>query len=474
MIVAGGAVNSPKLLLLSGLGPADQLRQFGIPVTCPLPGVGANLKDHPITAVVHLYARGNRRRPPTAGGAEAGLFLRLRPGATAPDLQFQFTHRILGKPPALAPEAGFMIVPTLIRPRSVGSLRLRSGDPSERAEIRANYLADPEDTALLVEGLKVARLIARAGPLDEFRGPEIAPGPGVMSDTDLADYVRRTVGGLFHPIGTCKMGPKDDPMAVVDARLRVRGVRGLRIADASVMPVIPSGNTHAPTVMIGEKAALMILEDRRGCVGPGGNGVPCPTPWEDGMPGPQDSVAGELPRFFSVDSAESVFLRFAEGTGEVRPDGQGIDVNLRLFTLDGQPDGTELCNGEVRVKGGLNEFLNPPPNPNVTDRETGAIAEVPVTSLCQAKWTFADGSTITAIGKGTSTIVPTAGRGGIMADKAAMIITGGSGRFANARGGVTIDTAAYLDDTMRPPVGQPGAKVNQKTILVFRVVPERR
>jgi hypothetical protein len=318
------------------------------------------------------------------------------------------------------------------------------------------------DSQLLIEGIKIARRIAHTQPLESYWSTELAPGPACHDDIQLQHYVRQTVSGLFHPVGTCKMGPRSDDGAVVDSRLRVHGIHGLRVIDASIMPIITSGNTHAPTVMIGEKGASAILEENEN------DRLYSDSSFFGGitMNGLSATVRGELPKFFSVDPSEQMFVRFAEGVGEVRADGKGLSIKLNVYSLDGQPDGTEICVGEVKANN-LHEFLNPPPNPNVQFGDPGPISEVPVTSICQAKWTFEDGSTITAVGKGTSHIVPLPSQGvirnpGIMKDKAAMIITGGTGRFDGARGGVTIDSSVFLQDVMSPPVGQ--------AVVVFSVV----
>ena len=475
IVVACGTVNTPALLLHSGVGPAAQLKRLSIPVVHELNGVGENLQDHSISAVVNVYRPGVEMLGASAGVAEAGLFLRLHPNSTSPDIQFQFTHRILGAAKGVLPESGFMIVPTLLSPKSRGTIRLRTSNIRDAPEIRANYLTSKSDLDTLVEGVKIARSISKHEPLSSLGEYELAPGGGTTTDEELASYVRSTASGLFHPVGTCRMGVAGDPFAVVDSSMRIHGLEQIRIADASVFPIIPSGNTHAPTVMIGEKVAVLIAKD---CptVGPVYT-VVSKTYMKNGdqnMPHSQLPILGEFPKFFSTDSRETIFLRFAEGVGEVRPDGKGLSIRLRMFTADGQPDGSSVCSGEVRANG-LNEFLDPPKNPIVRFGEPGPIAEVPVTSICQASWTFKDGSSLTAIGKGTSHIVPLSNQPGmvnpgIMKDRVAMIVTGGTGRFEGANGGVTIDSSVLLDDAMRPPVGQPGAKLTQKSLVVFSVV----
>ena len=256
VIVCAGAINSPQLLMLSGIGPADHLKALGIPLLKDAPGVGANLQDHPVAGVIYEYRKGCRSAVTTSGGVEAGMFLRWGDQVEIPNLQFHFAHRILGGHPR--PSTGFMLVPTLVKPESRGQLRLRSSDPGAKPVIHANYFSADSDVKVMIEGLKLARRILRHDALHQLRGRELAPGPEADTDHAWEQYLRATAAGLYHPAGTCKMGPAADSSAVVDSELRVHGVDGLRVADASIMPVITSGNTHAPTVMIGEKAASLI------------------------------------------------------------------------------------------------------------------------------------------------------------------------------------------------------------------------
>jgi choline dehydrogenase len=274
VILAAGAIGSPQLLMLSGIGPADELRDVGVDVRVDLPGVGRNLHDHPyVTCVWDLPQGGSladaekpkallewllrRTGPLTSTVAEAFAFVRSRPGLPAPDLQFHFA-------PAYFVENGFAdydghamtMGPVLISPRSRGAVTLRSADPGEQPRIVTNSLAEPEDVAALVAGVRLAREIARAEPLGSCVGRELFPGEEVVSDADLEADVRRRVELLYHPVGTCRAGSGEE--AVVDPELRVRGVEGLRVADASVMPVVPGGNTNAPTIMVAERAADLI------------------------------------------------------------------------------------------------------------------------------------------------------------------------------------------------------------------------
>jgi choline dehydrogenase-like flavoprotein/thiamine pyrophosphate-dependent acetolactate synthase large subunit-like protein len=258
VILCGGAINSPHLLLLSGIGPASQLRRFGIEAFQDLPAVGAHLQDHPIVPVVFAYRDGHLSPPMRVGGVEGALFVRTRPELRVPDIQLHFVH--ISLLPGEGRERVFMMVPTLVRPLSEGRLSLRSSDPRDALAMSGNYLADPADTMALVEGIRIARRIGSSRAFDALRGPEAVPGPALKTDAELEGFVHAAAACLFHQAGTCRMGP-DARNAVVDARLRVHGIRGLRVIDASIMPSVTTGNTHAPTVMIGEKGAAMVLED---------------------------------------------------------------------------------------------------------------------------------------------------------------------------------------------------------------------
>ncbi len=278
IIVAGGALGSPQLLLLSGVGPADELRAVGVEPRHELAGVGKHLQDHLLTAVVHESSTSralsmanlllwSARHALLGGGGplgaapvDGGAFLRSSAAATLPDLQFHVTPWGVNLPtdsgqvkPAIGRLAS--LLPGLIYPRSHGEVRLRSADPSAPPAIDPRYLADVADLDHLVAGIRLAREIAASGPLKDLLGAEVSPGPAIASDDQLRDHVRATCNTIFHPTGTCKMGPASDRLAVVDGELRVHGLRGLRVADASVMPSIPGGNTNAPVIMIAEKCA---------------------------------------------------------------------------------------------------------------------------------------------------------------------------------------------------------------------------
>jgi choline dehydrogenase len=278
VILTGGAVNSPQLLLLSGIGPADEIRRVGIHVVHDVPGVGKNLQDHLMVSVGYLCTKpvsmANaeslrnflrylvfKRGPLVSNVAEAGIFWRTRDGLREPDLQLLFgpayyvNHGLTPRK-----EHCFGFGPTLITPESRGSISLKSANPLEPPAIRANYLSTSADMRVIVEGVKLSRQLAHAKAFEPYRGSELHPGSAVQSDQEIAEFVRAEAQTLYHPVGTCKMG--SDSTSVVDGSLRVRGIDGLRVADASVMPRIPCGNTNAATIMIAEKAADMIRARR--------------------------------------------------------------------------------------------------------------------------------------------------------------------------------------------------------------------
>jgi len=277
VVLAGGAVNSPQLLLLSGIGPADEIRRAGVGAVHDVPGVGKNLQDHLMVSVGYLCTRpvsmANaeslpnflrylvfKRGPLVSNVAEAGIFWRTRDGLHEPDLQLLFgpgyyvNHGLTPRK-----EHCFGFGPTLLTPESRGSIALKSADPLEPPAICANYLSSAADIRAIVEGVKLSRQLAHTKAFEAYRGGELHPGPSVQGDEEIANFIRAEAETLYHPVGTCKMG--NDSMAVVDDRLRVHGIDGLRVADASVMPRIPAGNTNAPTIMIAEKAADMIRAD---------------------------------------------------------------------------------------------------------------------------------------------------------------------------------------------------------------------
>ncbi|HEY6306537.1 MAG TPA: choline dehydrogenase [Candidatus Angelobacter sp.] len=274
IILCAGAIGSPHLLMLSGIGPASHLRSLDIPVFCDLPGVGANLQDHPAVPIawecsqpVSLASAESlpnlirylavKRGPLTSNVGEAGGFIKTSAGLSAPNVQYHFA-------PGFFVEHGFKQIkehaytlgPTLLHPYSRGRITLRSSNPLDAPLIRANYFEDPRDLETMVEGVKTARVLLAADAFAKYRKREICPGPEAKDDAALRAHIVKYAETLYHPCGTCKMG--NDPASVVDSELRVHGVEGLRVVDASVMPTVPGGNTNAPTIMIAEKAAELI------------------------------------------------------------------------------------------------------------------------------------------------------------------------------------------------------------------------
>ena len=283
VIIAGGAINSPQLLLLSGVGPAEQLRDKGIAVVADRPGVGANLQDHYQTRISYrcrypITVNDVLRNPlkklrygaqylafrtgPLVGigTSQVGLFTRTRPEIDTPDIQFHFLlfssdRRTEG----LHKFSGFMQNVCQLRPESRGTVTLKTPNPADPPAIRANYLSEELDRRTLIAGLRLARRIAAGQAMQQFIELEHLPGERVRTDEEWLAYAKEYGGTVFHPAGTCKMG--QDPMAVVDAQLRVFGVTGLRVADASIMPTLVSGHTNAAAIMIGEKAADLVRKE---------------------------------------------------------------------------------------------------------------------------------------------------------------------------------------------------------------------
>jgi choline dehydrogenase len=257
VILSGGTIGSAQLLLLSGVGPADELRALGIGMTADLPGVGANLHDHTLAPVVWESARPVPQG--TANKLEAHYFARSDPALAVPDLQPLMSHLPLPVPDMTTPEEGhgFSVLAGTIRPLSRGRLRLRSADPTQAPALDPAYFSEPSDLAAMVRAVQQVREIGEEKSLGDWRAREVAPGPYVRTDAEVAAYIKRTLLSYHHQVGTCRMGI--DRTAVVDPQLRVHGVAGLRVADASVMPSVTSGNTHAPAVMIGERCADLIL-----------------------------------------------------------------------------------------------------------------------------------------------------------------------------------------------------------------------
>jgi choline dehydrogenase len=257
VIVSAGAVDSPKLLLLSGIGPADHLREHGIAVRADLPGVGHNLQDHVNVTLMFKPRDGIRNLQNRVGSA--GLFFRTRAGQTCapPDIQLFMVEVILpvpvfGQPPGPM----YFCTPCLVRPQSTGTVTLRSADPSAAPVIRANYFQRSADIGALVQGVQMVRELTHDESLSRWLGAELLPGANSRTADEIGETIRQMASTNFHPAGTCKMG--HDAMAVVDDQLRVYGIEGLRVVDASIMPTVVNANTIAPCVMIGEKAADLI------------------------------------------------------------------------------------------------------------------------------------------------------------------------------------------------------------------------
>jgi choline dehydrogenase len=282
VILSGGTINSPHLLQVSGIGPGAHLRSIGVPVVHDLPGVGANLSDHYAVRISHRardavsineLSRGLRlgreiarwlttgRGALTFGVSSAQAFARSREGLASPDIQLLFSPASYdnNKFGELEREPGMTIAVSIARPESRGTIMAKSADPFVRPSLKPNYLSAAGDLRVSLAGIALARRIFAAPALARHSVAEIAPGPGVTSEDALTDYIRRQGTTIYHIVGTCKMG--EDPMAVVDSRLRVRGLAGLRVIDASVMPTVTTANTNAPTIMIAEKGAAMIRAD---------------------------------------------------------------------------------------------------------------------------------------------------------------------------------------------------------------------
>ncbi|KRE84628.1 GMC family oxidoreductase [Rhodanobacter sp. Soil772] len=278
VILAAGAINTPQLLMLSGLGSADHLREHGIAVTADAPDVGANLQDHLDICTLdanpgkvsydHLNELSaglrwlrHRDGPGSSNVAEAGGFVRSRFAADARcDLQFHFVPALLDDHGRhRLPGYGYTLHACYLHPRSRGRLRLHSADPTQPIAIHADYLSDPEghDMKMMIEAARLSREILDQAAFAPFRGAPVFPERRIGTDAEYADFIRRKAETIYHPVGTCRMG-RDD-RAVVDSELRVRGVDGLRVVDASVMPSLPTGNTNAPTIMLAERASALLL-----------------------------------------------------------------------------------------------------------------------------------------------------------------------------------------------------------------------
>jgi len=281
VIIAASSINSPKLLMLSGIGPAAQLKEHGIEVVADRPGVGQNLQDHlevyiqqECTQPITLYSKLNLFSKAKIGaewlffktgdGAtnhfESAAFVRSKAGVEYPDIQYHFLPvaiRYDGK--AAAQSHGFQAHVGPMRSKSRGSVTLRSANPREKPVIKFNYMSHEDDWADFRHCVRLTREIFGQAAFDAYRGAEIQPGTHVQSDDEIDNFIKEHVESAFHPCGTCKMGAVDDPMAVVDAECRVIGVEGLRVADSSIFPRITNGNLNGPSIMVGEKASDHIL-----------------------------------------------------------------------------------------------------------------------------------------------------------------------------------------------------------------------
>ena len=284
IVLCGGAIGSPQLLLLSGIGPAAHLAQHGIAVVHDLPGVGQNLQDHysapiklkaamPVTVNDVMLSNVKKLKvgmqyymfktgPLAMISSPAALFAKTRPELATPDVKISISPFSADRPQdGLHKFSGFTTIAYQLRPESRGEIKLKSANPADPPAMIPNYLSDPVDQQTIVDGLKLCRRILAHPSLTRFIAEEFQPGPGIASDIQLLDYARQRGGTVYHPTSTCKMGV--DAMAVVDPELRVIGIEGLRVADASVMPTVISGNTNAATIMIGEKLADMVRDKLR-------------------------------------------------------------------------------------------------------------------------------------------------------------------------------------------------------------------
>tara|TARA_R110000824_G_scaffold390760_24_gene588136 strand:+ start:13780 stop:15429 length:1650 start_codon:yes stop_codon:yes gene_type:complete len=299
VILSGGAVNSPQVLLLSGIGQGEYLRKFGIDVVSDLPGVGQNLQDHLDATVINecklpitLHSQMNPFRQLLTGmqytffktgaaasqGLESGAFLKSRPELEVPDLQLHFVAAMMRDHARIKSDRhGFTVHVCQLRPESRGFVALKSLNPADHALIQPNYLATENDRRTMRDGVRLVRDIIAQRAMDPYRGPEFMPGADKQSDAEIDAWIRENAETIYHPVGTAKMGTANDPMAVVDTKCKVRGVEGLRVVDASVMPTLVGGNTNAPTIMVAEKISddilgravlapehVTIAEDRRG------------------------------------------------------------------------------------------------------------------------------------------------------------------------------------------------------------------
>lgn len=287
VILSAGAFNSPQLLMLSGIGPKDEISQHNISLQHELPGVGKNLLDHVDIMVVNKHQRTDllairpkslwysfkdslnfftkKKGVLTSVIAEAGGFIKSAPSVARPDLQLHFIPAAMddhGRNNKMLMNYAISLHVCLLRPKSKGSISLYDSNPSSSPKIQLNMLADSDDQNIMIQGVKQARRILASSPLSEKLGAEIFPGEQCQSDEEILEFLKSKSNTIYHPVGTCKMG--NDDMAVVDQHLKVHGIENLRVIDASIMPTLISGNTNAPTIMIAAKAADMILKEYAG------------------------------------------------------------------------------------------------------------------------------------------------------------------------------------------------------------------
>jgi choline oxidase len=264
VILSAGAIDSPKLLMLSGIGPAAQLEEFGIPVRSDSPGVGEHLQDHP-EGVIQWEAR--KPMPETSTQWwEIGIFTTTEEGLDRPDLMFHYgsvpfdMHTVRQGFPTT--DNGFCLTPNVTHARSRGTVRLRSRDYRDKPKVDPRYFTDPHDMRVMVAGIRKAREIVAQPAMAEWAGKELYPGEAIQSDAEITDYIRKTHNTVYHPAGTVRMGASDDVMSPLDPELRVKGVSGLRVADASVMPELTTVNPNITTMMIGERCAELVKAAR--------------------------------------------------------------------------------------------------------------------------------------------------------------------------------------------------------------------
>jgi choline dehydrogenase len=286
VLLSAGAINSPQILMLSGVGPKEHLAEKGIKVKVDLPGVGQNLQDHLDIIVQHhcknrdsysisfalipRYVKNtfnylfNRQGIFTSNVAEAGGFDKTQYAADIPDIQYHFLPAILldhGRTTAFG--YGFGVHVCGLYPKSRGEIRLRSNKPNTPAVIDPHYLEHPDDQKVMIDGVRRARKILAAPSFDKYESWEVGPGPEAQTDEEILAFIRKNSETIYHPIGTCKMGDISDVMTVVDSQLKVKGIKGLRVVDASVMPSLVGGNTNAPTIMIAERCADLIKQEHK-------------------------------------------------------------------------------------------------------------------------------------------------------------------------------------------------------------------